>query len=220
MDQPGASLRDERHRRRPKDSPPTRILFVCTGNVCRSAFAEACLKGMLTDSHRVEVSSAGITALVGSEMDPLMAQEAESRGIDPSEHCARQLTGRMLKSADIVLVFGPEHVAWIAAECPEVLDRVVALGQAAAVRQAQPRLAALEPTRLVADVRRLRAQPQPDDWIGDPYRQGARAASIAAERIEHDITVLMKSTGLARTGEENFVDMNGMMPTSTRGGRK
>lgn len=146
---------------------------------------------MLTDEYRIGVSSAGIAAMVGSGMEPLMAHEAELRSIDPGEHCARQLTGRMLKDADIVLVFGPEHVEWVAAECPESLDRVVGLGQLAAARQAQPRRAVMEPAKLLADVRYQQPEPREEDWIRDPYGKGARAASIAAARIEHDIRALI-----------------------------
>lgn len=182
MDQPGAALRDGHGRGDIKDFQMTKILFVCTGNICRSAFAEACLKSMLTDGSYVDVSSAGISATVGCGMDPLMAHEAELCGIDPGGHRARQLTGRILKDADIVLAFGPEHVEWIAAECPECLDRVAVLGQVAAVLSTQPGRALLWSGDLLARVQEKRSV-IPEDWIEDPYGRGQAAAARAATLI-------------------------------------
>jgi protein-tyrosine phosphatase len=146
---------------------------------------------MLTGDLSVDVSSAGINAWAGHGMDALMAHEAELRGIDPGGHRARQLTGRMLKDADVVLVFGPEHVEWIAAEFPEHLQKVVGLGQVAAALMLRPRRALLGPGDLAMA---SRENGLPDDgsaWIKDPYRRGPDAAKTAADQIESAVASVL-----------------------------
>jgi protein-tyrosine phosphatase len=169
-----------------------RVVFVCTGNICRSAFAQVSLAARLSGNPGVVVGSAGVMALVDSPMDPPMAAEAVHRGLDPTAHRARQLTGRILKEADIVMVFGPEHVDWIANGYPEHVERVVSLGQAAAVLAAQPRRALIRVQDLVTDVRQQRPEVAEEDWIADPYHQGIEAAERAAERIWADTEVLAR----------------------------
>ncbi|AXE39861.1 Low molecular weight protein-tyrosine-phosphatase Wzb [Acidipropionibacterium virtanenii] len=142
------------------------------------------------------MSSAGIAALVGNEMDPLMAHEAALRGIDARKHRARQLTGRILKDADVVLVFGPEHVEWIANEYPEHLAKAVSLGQAARALQSRPRLASSSWRTLLDDVQALSVEPCEADEIKDPYRRGEGIAKCAAGRICADLDVL--SAALSR----------------------
>lgn len=171
---------------------PVRVLFVCTGNICRSAFAQVSLAARLSGHPGVVVSSAGVMALVDSPMDPAMAAEAVHRDVDPTAHRARQLTGRILKEADIVIVFGPEHVDWIANGYPEHVERVVSLGQATAVLRAQPRRALTRVEDLVTNVRQLRPEVAEEDWIADPYRKGVEAAEKAAERIWAGTEVLAR----------------------------
>lgn len=172
------------------DVDSTCVLFVCTGNICRSAFAQVCLASRLSALTNVVVGSAGVMALVDHPMDPSMGQQARSRGLDPSAHRARQLTGRLLKQADIVMVFGPEHVDWIASGYPEHLDRVVALGQAAAVLRMQPRRALTRVSDLVSGVRQQRPDVAEEDWIADPYRKGEDAMSTAATAICEAVDLL------------------------------
>lgn len=192
MDERLASSRDPIARMAVTGPAPVRVLFVCTGNICRSAFAEASLATRLSGHPGVMVSSAGVMAVVDSPMDPPMAAQAVRRGLDPRGHRARQLTGRILKEADIVMVFGPEHVNWIADGYPEHVERVVSLGQAAAVLRAQPRRALIQVQDLVTDVRQLRPEVAEEDWIADPYGQGSVAAGRAAERISADTEVLAR----------------------------
>ncbi|MCI1661625.1 MAG: hypothetical protein LKI27_01810 [Actinomyces sp.] len=164
----------------PRTAP--RVLFVCTGNICRSAFAAASLRHLLGPHSPVEVSSAGIMALAGHPMDGLMAAEAKRLGIEDTSHTARQLTGRHLKEAALVLVFGPEHAEWITSNHPEHLGKVAGLGQVASALDTAPRHALLPLSDLPGLAGGHRA-PGNRDWIPDPYRRGPEAALSAAERI-------------------------------------
>lgn len=124
-----------------------------------------------------------------------MAHEARLRGFDTSGHRARQLTGRMLKTADVVLVFGEEHVDWIAAEFPEYRAKVAELGQAARALRSRPKHAASTWDSLVGDVRAMCAVHYEDDEIEDPYRRGPDVAQRVAERICADLGVLFAGVG-------------------------
>lgn len=127
-------------------------------------------------------------------MDTEMLAEAGRSGIDGSGHTARQLTGRDLKDADAVFIFGPDHLNWIATEYPEYMDRVVALRQASTALDAMPRRIVIPLQTLAADVSAMRPQPQPTDWISDPYRKGPAAAASTAQEISAAIQILQQRT--------------------------
>ena len=89
-----------------------RILFVCTGNTCRSPMAEGILRKMLKENEidYIQVSSAG-TDSWGSCPASLSALEiAKSTGIDLASHSSRKLTQEMLKQADLILAMSKNHL--------------------------------------------------------------------------------------------------------------
>jgi protein-tyrosine-phosphatase len=90
-----------------------RVLFVCTGNTCRSPMAEALARASVEARgwDGVDVASAGIAAADGapaSEEVPLVLGEV---GIGPVEHEARVVTPGLVEWADAILVMGPSHQA-------------------------------------------------------------------------------------------------------------
>src|SRR5689334_253658 len=89
----------------------TRVLVVCTGNICRSPYMEYSLRAQferagLTD---VSVASAGTRAVPSSGMAPLMAALLEDEGFDASGFSTRQLTRSLIADADIVLTAERAH---------------------------------------------------------------------------------------------------------------
>lgn len=89
-----------------------RILFVCTGNVCRSPLAAAMLRAKLKERGRDDVAivSAGTSAADGepaSEGSYLVALE---HGVDLSAHCARPLTKAEVAAADLIFGMSEHHV--------------------------------------------------------------------------------------------------------------
>lgn len=77
------------------------VLFVCTGNSCRSPMAAAMFKQMVGDDWRVE--SAGIRAVDGMPATAEAQQEMASRGLNLSKHRARTVTEEMIHTFDLIL---------------------------------------------------------------------------------------------------------------------
>jgi protein-tyrosine phosphatase len=103
-----------------------RLLTVCVGNICRSPTAEYLFRHHL--AHRdIQVSSAGLNALVGRPMDDTSRQLLLEHGIDGEAHRARQLTPSMLRDSDLVFVMERGHMHAVNQLVPEVSGKVFLL---------------------------------------------------------------------------------------------
>ena len=98
------------------------VLFVCTGNTCRSAMAEGIFKKMLKeraeDDSRLNIISAGISALPGMSPTSEAISVMFEQGIDISQHHAQALQEELIKKADLILVMTNEHKEYIHKEFP------------------------------------------------------------------------------------------------------
>lgn len=92
--------------------PTSSLLFVCTGNICRSPMAAGIMRKVLEENGLapVVVRSAGAHALVGSSPAPEAVEVCRDLGVDISEHQARQLDPHMISSARMILVMETWHV--------------------------------------------------------------------------------------------------------------
>ena len=92
------------------------VLFVCTGNTCRSPLAEVALRLTLDpDGDRVRVHSAGTAALEGQPAAEYSVEIATREGADLTSHRATRLTPEMLRAADAVLVMERSHLGAVVA---------------------------------------------------------------------------------------------------------
>jgi protein-tyrosine-phosphatase len=89
-----------------------RLLFVCTGNTCRSPLAEALARREAIERGLgdVEVSSAGTSAWEGAPASDGALLVALERSLDLSLHRARQLTRELVQAHHLVFGMGPTHV--------------------------------------------------------------------------------------------------------------
>lgn len=89
-----------------------RLLFVCTGNTCRSALAEALARREAIERGLgdVEIASAGTSAWDGAPASDGALLVAMERGLDLASHRSQQLTRELVQSHDVVLGMGPHHV--------------------------------------------------------------------------------------------------------------
>lgn len=111
-----------------RESRSKGVLFVCTGNICRSPIAEALFANVLANSIRGVVRSAGVRCMDGEPAHPLAQEVMNKRGIDLSGHRSRSLTPDLLMSQRLILVMEQAHQEWIASRMPQVRERVHLLG--------------------------------------------------------------------------------------------
>lgn len=154
-----------------------KVLFVCTANICRSAYADVVARAAALPG--VEFASAGTRALVGQGIDPPMA--ANVRGGEPTAHRARQLTRDLVADADLILTMSSDHRRYILDEWPTLGRKAFIIGHVAREMSQLPQGLALE--GLVDHLWQHRSS-NPGDEVADPYRRGDAAALAAATSID------------------------------------
>lgn len=113
-----------------------RVLFVCTGNTCRSPMAEALCKQLIAEREGIpaeelsslgyHVESAALYSGGGPASDHAVTVMGEMNA-NAKEHVSRQLSHEMLESADLVLALAPNHLEGIRHACQgenEILDKL------------------------------------------------------------------------------------------------
>ena len=107
-----------------------KILFVCTGNICRSPMAEYYLRKRLTDEDisGVEIDSAGIFALGSNPASPETQQIMESLGAPLADHRSSPITLEKVRVADLILVMEKDHKELIEDRMPRMAHKVKLLG--------------------------------------------------------------------------------------------
>ena len=89
-----------------------RLLFVCTGNTCRSPLAEAIARRVAEERglDDVIVGSAGTAAWEGTSASDAALLVGMERSLDVGRHRAREVTAQIVADHDLILAMGPHHV--------------------------------------------------------------------------------------------------------------
>lgn len=114
------------------------ILFVCTGNICRSPMAAGLLRDRLAEEgldSRHRVASAGVWALDGRPAAENAVTVMRERGIDISDHVAQTIRAEHVAEADLILVMSREHETMIRNTWPQYAWKVRRLSEMAGKRK-------------------------------------------------------------------------------------
>ncbi len=104
------------------------ILFVCTGNTCRSPMAEGLFKKIVSDNgiENVDCSSAGLFAMTGDEVSLNSVKACERFGVDISTHRARRITAYILDETDKFVCMTKDHASSLSLYVPS--EKIIVLG--------------------------------------------------------------------------------------------
>ena len=145
---------------------PQNILFVCTGNICRSPVAQFLADRMAREAGlTLRASSAGVAAELGHGMEPGARRALAARGIKGVSHLARQLDEPMCADADQIYALARDHRDIIVARFPAHAAKVAVLREAAGL---------------------------PDADVEDPYGESDAVYEECAAKIEEALKILIR----------------------------
>lgn len=103
------------------------ILFVCTGNICRSPMAAALFRARAAtegDGDRYRIESAGTRGVNGEPASTNAQLAMQQRGLSLDGHVARTITPELAREADLILVMTRSHRDALAAEFPDIRPKL------------------------------------------------------------------------------------------------
>jgi len=105
------------------------FLFVCFGNLMRSPMAEVLFRRSATEAHLtdLQISSAGIHAVVGREAHPRAVTVSHEIGVPLSQHRAQLLSPQLVSRADVIFVMDLQNMAEVLSLYPEAKEKVLML---------------------------------------------------------------------------------------------
>src|SRR3954451_958492 len=99
------------------------ILFVCTGNICRSPMAEGLFRHAVRGRGDYRVLSAGVGAVDGQPDSDHAVRALKELGIDIGKHRSRHLTGELVQQADYIFGMTHSHVDAVTLLYPQAAEK-------------------------------------------------------------------------------------------------
>ena len=156
-----------------------KLLFVCTGNICRSPTAEAVMRhrlAALQKEHFFHLDSAGIQSYhIGHSPDPRTQSVALARGISMHTLKARQVLLEDFKEFDLLLAMDKSHYRWLKGVAPSGTG---------------------EKVKLYLDFAGVRKLPE----VPDPYYGETEDFEAVLDLIEHATDLLLTKLGHGKAG--------------------
>lgn len=185
---------------------PFSVLFVCTGNICRSPIAEQLFRAYL-DSPGIEYSSAGTHAAVEWAMPSEASDVSERLGGNPSAHSARQLSAKLIEQSDLVIALAREHRSKIVRTVPRASRYTFTLREFVRLLEevtADSAVSDLLRNDLAGTLRELvpavasrRGQTSPvaagDDDVDDPFGRSLANYALAGEQINDAVKRVLQA---------------------------
>ena len=104
------------------------VLFVCTGNICRSPMAEYLFLSRIGPNAPWKACSAGLAAVDGLAATETAIEAMDEIGANMRKHSSRGLTNKLIDEAAIILIMTATHAAELKQRFPKARDRVYLLG--------------------------------------------------------------------------------------------
>lgn len=108
---------------------PKRVMFVCSGNICRSAYGEYRFRQMCAEQHPdTQVISSGTLRINGRAATQEMIEVGAERGLNLEPHRSNGLSKLLIDSSDVIFVMSEKHRMEILRIAPEAEKKIVLLG--------------------------------------------------------------------------------------------
>jgi len=191
---------------------PLRVLFVCTGNICRSPIAHGLLadRSAIEGGGAMEVRSAGTWGRNGSRATPEAVSAAAEHGIDIDAHRASRFTAELASRADLILTMTTEQAREVLEEAPDARSRTFTLKELVAITRSLPapsgdaseRETLLERVSQADRTRSAGFAPPADLDVADPLGLSGTVYRAVAKELEGLVDGLLRGLLGEREGEQ------------------